>query len=541
MVNPLALNDEVVCVVGAEISYAISSVNVGFLQAGTGAVARSVQGRLRDTVSVKDFGAVGDGATDDTAAIQTALTAASAAGGAMVYLTAGTYRVTGPLYIYSNTWVCGAGPATTIYTTSLSYSASSGHRIFHLENVDDIQISDMIFDAGSMTGFLGGMRVIWGDGCSNITVERCKFITPGAATAFLGCDNYQILNNHIEIVSTYVGGAVHDGIIDQWDGSHDFVIQGNHIQCNSIGLWAILVTGMSVGNITGTPVYNFHISNNTVLNCKNAGIWAMGRAGLAYNFTISDNIVDGVIGTSAGFGISVTDAHTFTLRGNVIKNTYSAGIAMRNESPTYGSYAVKYGTVADNVIHTANTAVSANVQSGSAIYIVDSSEYVSITDNVVIGTQHVYAIYMGLNTSNIEVTGNTVQSGTTGKFGEGSSSALMIVPGGVTYTATFTNNTNVSSAAGQVSPRYWRDGNYILVEGIVDVTPTASGQTQLRISLPVASNFTVGNECIGSAATVTSIAAAIYASTSTDTAFLEFVAPSTTTQRFYWQFRYLVV
>lgn len=92
---------------------------VGFLQSGTGAAARTVQAKLRDIVSVKDFGAVGDGTTDDTTAINAAITAAR-----LVYMPPGTYKTTAAITIPDNTCLFGAGKGVTILKPVGAYTAA---------------------------------------------------------------------------------------------------------------------------------------------------------------------------------------------------------------------------------------------------------------------------------------------------------------------------------------------------------------------------------------------------------------------------------
>lgn len=83
---------------------------VGFIQAGTGAVARTVQDKLREFVSVKDFGAVGDYTTDDSSAIDLAF--AAVAEGGTVFFPRGVYRATKSFQLPRGVKIKGAGRPT---------------------------------------------------------------------------------------------------------------------------------------------------------------------------------------------------------------------------------------------------------------------------------------------------------------------------------------------------------------------------------------------------------------------------------------------
>jgi hypothetical protein len=67
----------------------VDASQISYLAAGTGAVATNVQAKLRQYISVKDFGAVGDGVTDDSAAIALA----NAAAGTQPLLFQGTFYI----------------------------------------------------------------------------------------------------------------------------------------------------------------------------------------------------------------------------------------------------------------------------------------------------------------------------------------------------------------------------------------------------------------------------------------------------------------
>ena len=146
------------------------SALVGFLQAGSGAVQRTVQSKLRDVVSVKDFGAVGDGVTDDTVAVHAAINAAKAVSGTVLF-PVGKYRVTSG---YTNSTIRGdvtlvgegvdyaAGNLGQVKTSCIVLDSASGSSFFYQQTADNqLTVKNLAFS------------------CAQYVLDRKFFVTSG--------------------------------------------------------------------------------------------------------------------------------------------------------------------------------------------------------------------------------------------------------------------------------------------------------------------------------------------------------------------------
>jgi hypothetical protein len=118
--------------VGAEVKFTTSNLNssaggdafqVSYTPPFTGSVATNVGDKLAQTVSVKDFGAVADGVTDDTVAIQAALNS----GQGPVYFPAGIYAVTSEIVVPDNSGIIGAN---AFWKRRTGYTYNSEQTVF---------------------------------------------------------------------------------------------------------------------------------------------------------------------------------------------------------------------------------------------------------------------------------------------------------------------------------------------------------------------------------------------------------------------------
>lgn len=162
----------------------------GFTQSGTGAVVRTVQNKLRDVISVKDFGAIGNGIANDAIALQAALTAGA---GRAVYFPGGTYLTNATLTVPADTTVYGDGYASVVYQNTRE------RNVFVLNNnctVQNLRLQgDGVTSGGASFGLNNGIYAL---SKRNIKILNCFLHSFEFNGVYIDdCDNVEILGNYV--------------------------------------------------------------------------------------------------------------------------------------------------------------------------------------------------------------------------------------------------------------------------------------------------------------------------------------------------------
>lgn len=137
----LNAGDIVEFLVGVSVASGTLFANdVQYNEGETGAVTRTVASKLQESVSVKDFGAVGDGVTNDTSAFGLALEAAK---GGYVFVPIGEYLITSPLDSLTTNEIRLIGPSSAFashtFINSTTYQYSSDFSPASIQDINSLK------------------------------------------------------------------------------------------------------------------------------------------------------------------------------------------------------------------------------------------------------------------------------------------------------------------------------------------------------------------------------------------------------------------
>jgi parallel beta-helix repeat protein len=391
----------------AALAASSGSSLVGFIQSGTGAVATTVQTKLRENVSVFDFMTAAQIAdvqaetalVDVTTVVQAAITSLSTSGGQLLF-PRGKYKISSTLNLVSNVKYVGQGNTTlqiTVSEVGLQLPAAASN----------IEISGFI---------IGGTfaRAI-----------SCNY--GGTATKI------RIYGNTIS-GATLAGAGYTSGIFMM--NATDCIVEANKLSGNGLGTTTAFHADISFY----APAAGTQNSRNKILNNQcSSGVGFNIQAFNLDHSEIAFNICKGALtgsGNNNGYGIVVYDVSSYTLSysttsfnvisNNVVTNTQGTGIyiasadncIIANNICAYNGTvqtdaSLPVGGIAINGPYCSQTTVTGNdvSSSGKDGIVVCVTNYSTVAGNTVSASgQH--GIQIRGACSGVTISGNTITSST---------------------------------------------------------------------------------------------------------------------------------
>lgn len=412
-----------------------------------------VKGGLTTVVNAKDpqYGVVGDGVADDTAAIQALINGVGP--NTTIHFPAGTYKHTNLAFTSKSNFALVGDGAVFVATTRTQ-------RYLAFVNCTDFTVRGITSKGATATVRSGPTRGISMEGCSRFTITGNHVfntegvgIYAGAVAGGAGCVDGRISDNlvhdtwadGIHITGTSKRITVTGNVINEsGDDSIAVVSYGSDSfgPCEDVSITGNTSWHSKSRGITLAGGKNLTASGNTIRDSRNAGIYAAYESSYSLralvNVTISGNTITGAntygaVTNYAGIHI-VGDGGTaipvsgITVIGNTIEGSRQWGILVG--SAAAGLYGA---TITGNTIRNTGTnglmvqrakdvSLSNNLIDSSGetgITVLNTEGAVSVTGNVVVDANRTSVaatrrgIFIGSpNFTVATVTGNTVRDST---------------------------------------------------------------------------------------------------------------------------------
>ena len=310
---------------------------VGYTPEGTGAVATTVQTKLRESVSVMDFGAVGNGVADDTTAFSLAF-----ATGKAVYVPRANYTIASNLTVTLATGqdfiLRGDGPEAS----RLVFSSGAGLTVQYAGNAQGLgdQNSITICGLGIETSGIGtasGIKIV--NTVQNVVndtecdIHLYELSFSGTSTSY-----YWLYSIYLENATF---ASIHDiKIIDGYKRTIGIklISVGTTYRAVDTTIYNVKMTGVATGIDVSGECEGVYLSNVIIVGCTLGVNWVAPAAGATGKNPLL--VMTGCHINTSGTAIYVSDVAQMILTSSLLyitNSTTAASIGVWMESTSTAS------------------------------------------------------------------------------------------------------------------------------------------------------------------------------------------------------------